>query len=191
MSGLLNGFGSSGQRKDAIAGSNKPSMLILDFVGVSANLDLISYESFLDEPTSKTKEEESFLTEEKAESDEPEEDESFFDGPNLNLRAIAKGVRSTTSHSYDDFDPFEASGVHYERVELRGSEIGQDPPLSHKQYRLLCKYGIDDESLSKVEAQKLVGFAASKGFRLWAPELSVLQKLYRDVLGAREERGFV
>ncbi len=191
LAGLLNGLGSSDARRQAIAESNKPSMLILDFVGVSANLDLISYESFLDEPSTKTKEEESFLTEEKTESDEPEEDESFFDGPNLNLRAIAKGVRSTTTHSYDDFDPFEASGVHYERVELRGSEIGQDPPLSHKQYRLLCKFGIDDESLSKVEAQKLVGFAASKKFRLWAPELSVLQKLYRDVLGAREEVGFV
>jgi hypothetical protein len=166
-------------------------MLILDFVGVSANLDLISYDSFLDEPTPKAEpEEDGFFDEpEKTESEEPEE-EGFFDGPNLNLRAIARGIKSVTEHSYDDFNPFEPSGVHYERVDLKNSELGKEAPLSHKQYRLLCKFGIDDETLTRVEAQKLVGFAASKGFRLWAPELGVLRKLYQDVLSARVKEGF-
>lgn len=190
LAGLLNGLSTASTRKAAIAGSNKPSMLILDFVGVSANLDLISYESFLDDPEPKPEKEEGFFDEAEDEGEEPEE-EGFFDGPNLNLRAIARGIKSSTQHSYDDFNPFEPSGAQYERVELRGSEIGQDPPLSHKQYRLLCKYGIDNESLTKVEAQKLVGFVASKGFRLWAPELGVLQKLYADVLRDRKEEGFV
>lgn len=198
LEGLLNGLLTASLRKEAISASNKPSMLILDFVGVSANLDLISHESFLDEPVPKAEEEESFLSSEEEipenESEEPEE-ESFLDGPNINLRAIAKGVRSETFHSYDDFDPFEATGENYGGVvELRKSEIGKAAPISHKQYALLRKYGIDDESLTKVEAQKLVGFVASKGFRLWAPELGVLQKLYREVLAARsvvEEEGFL
>lgn len=191
LAGLLNGLGGSGARRAAIAGSNKPSMLILDFVGASANLDLISSESFLDEPTPKAEPEDGgFVDEAENDSEEPEHD-AFVDGPNLNLRAIARGIKSHTEHSYDEFNPFEASGSHYERVELKGSELGKEAPLSHKQYRLLCKNGIDDESLTKVEAQKLVGFIASKKFQLWAVELSVLQKLYADVLRDREERGFV
>jgi superfamily II DNA or RNA helicase len=189
LAGLLNGLGTSDERKASIAGSNKPSMLILDFVGVSANLDLISYDTFLDEPTPRAEREEERFSE-KEEGEEPEE-ESFIEGPNLNLRAIAQGIKSLTRHSYDDFNPFEASGDSQGRVELTGSEIGGVPPLSHKQYRLLCKYGIDDESLTKVEAQKLVGFVASKGFRLWAPELGVLQKLYSDVLRDRKDGGLV
>lgn len=86
-----------------------------------------------------------------------------------------------TKHTYDNFDPFEASGEVMGKLELKGSKIGDQPPLSHKQYRLLCKYGIDDETLTKAEAQKLVGFIAGNGFRLWAPQLGVLSKLYADV----------
>lgn len=166
-------------------------MLILDFVGVSANLDLISAESFLDDPIQgiEQEEEDSFVTPE--EFPEELEEDGFFEVGDLNLRAIAKGITSKTSHTYDEFNPFEASGAHYDRVDLRGSEIGQEPPLSHKQYRLLCKYGIDNETLTKNEAQKLVGFIASKGFRLWAPELGVLQKLYADVLRSRAEESFL
>lgn len=185
LAGLLNGLVTSGLRKAAIAGSNKPSMLILDFVGVSANLDLISYETFLDEPSPKKEEEDGFFDEKDSEGEEPEED-GFIDGPNLNLRAIARGIKSVTQHTYDEFNPFEPSGASYERVELKGSDLGKEAPLSHKQYRLLCRFGIDDESLTRAEAQKLVGFAASKGFRLWAPEISVLQKLYRDVIAERD-----
>ena len=188
LAGLLNGLSTSGLRQAAIAGSNKPSMLILDFVGVSANLDLISFETFLDEPSVRdTEEENPFSDDVDSDGEEPEEGEEdgFINGPNINLRAIAKGIRSDTRHSYDDFNPFEASGVHYDRLELKGSEIGVQPPLSHKQYRQLCKYGIDDESLTRVEAQKLIGFIASKGWRLWAPELGVLRKLYADILASR------
>src|SRR4030095_15708049 len=186
LTGLLSGLSSSSSRQAAIAGSNKPSMLILDFVGVSANLDLISYETFLDEPALRDTEENPFSDDEPSdtESEEPEE-ESFINGPNINLRAIAKGVKSAVQHSYDEFNPFEPSGGHYDRLELRGSEIGTNPPLSHKQYTQLCKYGINDESLTRVEAQKLVGFIASKGWRLWAPELGVLRKLYQDILSSR------
>jgi superfamily II DNA or RNA helicase len=181
MSGLLNGLSTSTSRREAIAGSNKPSMLILDFVGVSANLDLITSETFLDEPPKeRAEEEDSFVKEETTEPEEFEED-GFFDIGDLNLRALAKGITSSTKHVYDEFNPFEASGASYDRVDLKGSKIGEHPPLSHKQYRLLCRNGIDDETLTKAEAQKLVGFIASKGFQLGAVGLGVLSKLYADV----------
>ena len=190
LSGLLNGLSTSALRQEAIAASNKPSMLILDFVGVSANLDLISAETFLDEQKPKEEKEESFLGASDAEGEELEEDEeSFIERPNINLRAIAKGTKSRTVHEYDEFDPFAASGRHHERVELRKSEIGQEPSISYKQLRLLSKYGIADESLTKLEAQKLVGFAAQRGFKLWKDDLFVIKKLYRDILADR--KGFM
>jgi hypothetical protein len=79
-----------------------------------------------------------------------------------------------------------ASGGTVEKMDLRKSELGKEPSLSHKQYKLLCKNGIDDESLTAREAQKLVGFIAQQGFRLWAPQLGVLKKLYREILADRE-----
>lgn len=187
LAGLLNGISDRDLRKAAIASSNKPGMLILDFVGVSANLDLISHESFLEEPKPKVEEEEKFSEEPEGDGEVPDEEFSI-DGPNLNLQAIARGIKSNTVHSNDAFDPFEASGAKYDSVELKNSEIGKEPALSHKQYKLLCRNGINDESLTAKEAQKLVGFIASKGFRMWALELGILRKLYAEVLADRVER---
>jgi superfamily II DNA or RNA helicase len=191
LAGLLNGLLTSSLRKAAIAGSSKPSMLILDFVGVSANLDLISAETFLDDPANDNESDDdldTFGTIE-AEKDEFDEDdlETFGTPINLNLKAIAKGIKSQTSHWYDDFDPFEASGQKLPSLTLNNSELGKEPSLSYKQYRLLCKYGINDESLTKNEAQKLVSYAAGQGFRLWAPQLLTLKKIYRDIIDNRAE----
>lgn len=186
LAGLLTGLSDSASRKQAIRESNKPDMLILDFVGASASLDLVSSESFLDPELPKEPEES--LTEQ-GQPEEPTEEEEVgnpFEPGNMNLRLLAKGIKSKTLHSYDDFDPFMPSGAQYDRPELKGSSIGVEPPLSYKQYKLLCKFGIDDESLTKTEAQKLVGYAASKKFKLWAPEISVLKKLHKDIKEARE-----
>jgi superfamily II DNA or RNA helicase len=194
LAGLLNGLSTSGERRAAIATSNKPSMLILDFVGVSANLDLISADTFLEEEPSSADTANSPEEEKNADvtddGEEPEE-ETFSDPVNLNLRAIARGVSSKTTHSYDDFNPFEASGAIHSRVDLKKSELGREAPLSHKQYRLLCKYGVGDESLTKGEAGTLMGYIAGKGFKLWAPELGVLKKLYNDILQKRREETFL
>ena len=191
LAGLLNGLLTSTSRKAAIAGSNKPSMLILDFVGVSANLDLISAETFLEPPANDVEddsEETTFGTVTESEGEEPEE-EFEVEPFNLNLKALAKGIKSQTRHSYDEFNPFEASGAKHDSIELRGSTIGTEQSISFKQYRLLCKNGINDESLSKAEAQKLVGFVAQKGFKLRAVELVVLKKLHQEILDARETFG--
>lgn len=187
LAGLLNGLTTSTTRKAAIAGSSKPSMLILDFVGVSANLDLISADTFLeDKPANDTNDDDetTFGTVDEFNEDDVE----VFGTPiNLNLRAIAKGIKSKTSHWYDDFDPFEASGQRYDSVNLKGSELGREASISFKQYKLLCKYGINDESLTKSEAQKLVSYVAGQGFKLWAPQLSILKKIHREILDNRAE----
>lgn len=188
LAGLLNGLQTSSLRKAAISASSKPSMLILDFVGVSANLDLVNAETFLEPTKSATDDdEETFGEQPEAEGEEPEEPEALGIAINLNLKAIAKGIKSETEHWYDEFNPFEASGQKYEAVELKKSELGKEPSLSYKQYRLLCRNGVDDESLTKTEAQKLVSFIAGKGFKLWAADLGVLKKLHRQVLADREE----
>ena len=190
LAGLLNGLSTSAMRKAAIAASNKPCMLILDFVGISANLDLITHESWL-EPANDTSDDdmETFGTVEKGEGEVPEE-EFEVDPINLNLRAIAKAVRSKTTHEYDEFDPFEASGQKSEGIELKlVSGLGKDPPISYKQYRQLAKYGVGDETLTKVEAQKMIGFLAGEGWVLRGPKLNVLKKMYREILDARESFG--
>lgn len=191
LAGLLNGLSSSTARKAAIAGSKKPSMLILDFVGVSASLDLITSETFLDDPQVEIEddsEEETFGTvESKSEEPEGDSDLEYFGTPiNMNLRGIAKSVKSKTVHSYDEFDPFSPTGERGPTLSLK-SDLGKEAPISYKQYRLLCKYGIDDESLTKSEAQKLVSYAAGQRFRLWAPQLAILKKIHGEILEGRSE----
>ncbi len=187
LAGLLNGLTNSSERRAAIASSNKPSMLILDFVGVSANLDLISAETFLEDEKTATKGPDDTSSESQTTSEEPEE-ETFADPVNINLRALAKGIVSKTTHSYDDFNPFEPTGqTELPGVELKKSELGKEEPLSHKQYKVLCNCGINDESLTKKEAQKMVSFIASKSFRLRAAEAGVLKKMYREIIADRTE----
>lgn|SRR5512139_482784 len=191
LAGLLNGLSTSAMRRAAIAASKKPSMLILDFVGVSANLDLITSETFLDDPKVELEddsEEETFGTvESKSEEPEGDSDLEYFGTPiNMNLRGIAKNVKSRTTHFYDEFDPFSPTGEKGPTFSLK-SELGKEAPISHKQYRLLCKYGISDESLTKSEAQKLVSYAAGQGFRLWAPQLAILKKIHQEILEGRSE----
>lgn len=185
LAGLLNGLGTSTLRKAAIAGSSKPSMLILDFTGASA-LGLVNHETFLDETPPKPvvePEEESFVSlDESFEDDELEE--SFLDEPNINLRAIARGLKAHTEHVYDEFNPFEESEHQPSEIKLTGSTLGMNA-LSHKQYALLRKLGVDDETLTRDEAQKLIGFAATHKFRLWAPQTAALKKLHKDIKAAR------
>lgn len=189
LAGLLNGLWTSSLRKAAIAGSNKPSMLILDFQGNSVNLDLVDHESFLDDPKPKAPKEE------KEEDFAPEEDEEDFsdsdDGAlgdsRLNLKALAHGIKSNIKRSYDDFDPFEATGGEAPKLELK-SELGKEPSISYKQYKCLLKYGINDESLTRTEAGKLMGYLAQNGFRLWGAQIGILKKLYKDIIAERANK---
>lgn len=191
LAGLLNGLSTSDSRKSAIAGSNKPSMLILDFQGSSANLDLVSYDTFLDEPKPKPPKEEK---EERPVEEEPEEDFSDDDGGSMgdsliNLKALALGIKSKTVHSYDEFDPFSADGGSTTpQLDLKNTELGKEPSISYKQYKCLLKYGINDESLTRTEAGKLMGYLAQNGFRLWGAQIGILKKLYKDIIAERANK---
>lgn len=187
LAGLLNGVNSTTLRIQAIGQSIKPYMTILDFVGISANLNLISAESFLEPIDNEPKE-----TNRAKIDDERQEDDSEGDSDsetesikvNLGISRIASGIQSTTIHTVEEFDPFEASGQFEESVQLKTSIVSNDV-LSDKQYNLLKKFGIcDDAFMKKSDAQKIVQFIAGKKFRMSNADKEVARKLYRDICSA-------
>lgn len=184
LAGLLNGCVTPISRIESIRSSTKPYMTILDFVGISANLNLISAESFL-EPITNDKQEE--RTRAKIDDDGQEGDREESEGAedesisvNLGISRIVSGIQSETHHSTEEFDPFEASGEFQESVKLKSSTISNEL-LSEKQYNLLKRWGIDDATLTKKQAQSIVGFIASVGFRMSAADKQIARKLYNDV----------
>lgn len=186
LAGLLNGLDSSSLRKAAIEGSCKPYETILDFVGISANLNLISAESFLEpidnEPKqNRTKSVETDEERQDGDSEEPEHEKDSSIRVNLGISRIVSGTQSTTVHSTEEFDPFEASGQFEEAVKLKTTIVSNET-LSEKQYNLLKRCGVcDDPNLKKTEAQQIVKFIAGKGFRLNNTDKEVAKKLYRDI----------
>lgn len=185
LAGSLNGLATSTQRHQAIANGSKPYMTILDFVGISANLNLISAESFLEpvsnEPQEPKERKARAEADDERQDSNPEESKEDRVRVDLGIRKIVSGTKSTTVHTSEEFDPFEATGIREEAVQLKSTLISNDL-LSEKQYNLLRKFGIcDDSQLKKVEAQKIVSFIASKGFRLSHADKDVARKIYRDV----------
>lgn len=186
LAGLLNGLNSMCGRTEAIESSTKPYMTILDFVGISANLNLISAESFLEPIDNEPKQDrtKSIETDEErqcGDSEEPEHEEDSSIRVNLGISRIVSGTQSTTVHSTEEFDPFEASGQFEEAVKLKTTIVSNET-LSEKQYNLLKRCGVcDDPNLKKTEAQQIVKFIAGKGFRLNNTDKEVAKKLYRDI----------
>lgn len=185
LAGLLNGLETGQARIEAITNSNKPYMTILDFVGISANLNLISAESFLEPTDNEPKETTSRakIDDERQEDDSEESDGVVEDQVrvNLGISRIASNIQSRTVHSTEEFDPFEASGQFEESVQLKSTLVSNDK-LSEKQYKLLLKFGIcDDANLSKADAQKIVQFIAGKKFRMSNADKEIARKIYRDL----------
>lgn len=189
LAGLLDGLSSSSSRKAAIAGSSKPFMLIVDFAGASANMDLINHENFLEEAPKPLVE-----TEPTEAAPEPSLEELFeeleagyvMDRSDVALQNIARGLKSVSTHVVEEFDPFEASDSTLEGgVKFTGSTIGKEPGISHKQLSQLRKYGVTDETLTKAEAQQLIRYCAGCGWRLFKPQLGILKKLHQDIIAAR------
>lgn len=184
LAGLLNGASKKEQRIQLIRDSQKPYMQILDFVGISANLNLISAESFLEpvnnekeEPKERKKSVKADDERQEVDSEGTEQQRTIVD---LGIRKIVSGTQSRTIHSTEEFDPFEASGQFEEAVKLKSTIVSNDL-LSEKQYNLLKRWGIDDDKLTKKQAQSIVGFIASVGFRLSAADKLIARKLYKDV----------
>lgn len=185
LGGLLNGLSTSIQRKQAIESSSKPYMTILDFVGVSANLNLISFESALSTPEAKE------VVEKKQRKEEPAEgEERLPEEPRINLAGsgIASRLQSQTLHSIEEFDPLnDHSNSGLGSVELKSQLPPEDKELvSVKQLKILSKHGISDSLMSRKTAGKLMGFIAQRGFRLSKAEQGLLRKLYESIKAESE-----
>jgi len=186
LQGLLNALIRAEDRKLAIAKSAKPYMTILDFVGVSSSLNLISHESFLEPIDNEPKElkESRVKVDDERQEDDSERTEELGEDKiriNLGISRIVSGIQSKTVHSVEEFDPFEASGQFEEGVKLKETIVSNDT-LSEKQYNLLRKFGIcDDSNLNKSEAQQIVKFIAGKKFRLSNADKEIARKLYKDI----------
>ncbi len=185
LQSLLNGVDTVAGRQSAIENSTKPYMTILDFVGISANLNLISAESFLEPTDHETKEpkerKKSVETDEERPCDDSEGTESEKVRVDLGISRIVKSVQSRTVHSTEEFDPFEASGEFEKGVELKVTNL-QTETLSEKQYNLLKRCGVcDDATLTRQQAQQMIKFIAGKGFRLNNVDKEIAKKLYRDI----------
>jgi superfamily II DNA or RNA helicase len=179
--GLLDGIQESGKRIHAILNSSKPYMTILDFVGVSANLNLITHESFLQDTDQSTNEQEKQRQEEEDPGDEQELEEQELIQP-FGFSRIASGIQSRTLHSIEEFDAVEGLGCSSRQttLELKTAIPKEEELLSEKQYNLLKKFGIDDPFLTRRLAQPLVGFIFQHNCRLSGIQRNVLKKLYKD-----------
>jgi superfamily II DNA or RNA helicase len=181
LSGILNGCNTSQARINAISMSSKPYMTILDFVGVSANLNLISFESALSTPEVKEVVEKKQRKEEAPEGEEPVGPEA----PRIELGppGLASRIQSRTVHSIEEFDPINdnsASGLG--SVSLQSTLPAENKELiSVKQLKILSKHGISDSLMSRKTAGKLMGFIAQRGFRLSKSEQGLLRKLYESI----------
>jgi superfamily II DNA or RNA helicase len=180
LSGLLTGCGTVLERTKAIQNSSKPYMTILDFVGVSANLNLISFESALKEPEVKKN-----VKEVERKEETPEGDERLPEEPRVNLAGsgLASRLQSQTFHSIEEFDPLnDHSNSGLGSVELKSNIPAEDKELiSVKQLKILSKFGISDSLISRKNAGKLMGYIAGRGFNLTNAERSILRKLYESL----------
>jgi superfamily II DNA or RNA helicase len=184
LASLLNGLQTDSERKSAINESTKPYMTILDFVGISANLNLISAESFLEPVENDEKSVKVDRERQESDSEEPEESKDESVRVDLGISRIASCIQSRTVHSVEEFDPFEASGQSQEWVQLKNTTVSTDT-LSEKQYNLLKKFNIcDDINLKKSDAQKIVQFIAGKKFRMSNADKEIARKIYRDIRNA-------
>jgi superfamily II DNA or RNA helicase len=181
LSNLLTGLTTTQERQKAITGSTKPYMTILDFVGVSANLNLISFESALKEPEVREKN----VKEVERKEETPEGDERLPEEPRINLAGsgLACRIQSTTVHSIEEFDPVnDNSNAGLGSVELKSGLPPENTELvSVKQLKILSKFGISDSLISRKNAGKLMGYIAGRGFNLTNAERSILRKLYESL----------
>lgn len=183
LAGLLNGIETPSERRAAIEASEKPYMTILDFVGSSANINLITSESLLEDVGKKEKHiSSSAKTTERSECNSENEIQRDVRSGSDSFGGIVSGIQSRTLYGSEEFDPVNGlsetnqSSISFGKVQALETDL-----ISDKQYRLLIKYGIDDSKLSRKDAQKLISFAASKSFRLSAFDKKIILNLYRKI----------
>jgi superfamily II DNA or RNA helicase len=155
----IHGRDNAGLRRAAIAGSRKPSLLLLDFVGDPGRHSLMGPVDVL---SGDYTEEEVALAKKKA-KDSPEADQrAMLDNARAELLAIAKAVKTVAAKSkVSGFDPFGCIGT--ERPQ-GSSRFGDDDRLASQKQRdtvvKFCGNAMTVEAVNKLtakEATRLIG----------------------------------
>lgn len=179
LQGLLSGLSSVAVRKQAIAASPKPNMKILDFVGVSSGLNLISAESFLE-----NKNEHRSLS---ISDNGNERNADISIDSNINetvglkiksFREYVHQIESKTVTSIDEFDPFGLSDKDSSGVKLKGKvKIEKSTEPSEKQLATLKKFGIEIPGLSRNAVQEGIKYIAGQKWRIGEMQKVILRKV--------------
>lgn len=177
LQGLLNGLSTSASRREAIALSAKPEMTILDFTGVSSGLSLISHESVLSEnPLQQAR---SVPGPKEKESSELEL-ENLSQKQHPSYRGVATGISSLTTSTSEQFCPFDQTNEERDVVNVKGPGPENSDTISPKQHKIMARYGIDDWTIPKGKAGKMMGFIAQRGFRLSNSDKKLLRNIYNE-----------
>ncbi len=141
------------ERRGAIAGSAKPDMVILDFVGNSGRHSLVGPEDLLGGNYSEAE----IKLAKKKES--PGGDiRSALDAARLELKRIAGEMSSRVKSQKSAFDPFTTFGISMTKLAETEARFGYTP-ASDNQRRMLRNAGVEEvdlERISKQGASKLI-----------------------------------
>lgn len=151
----LYGKGRAQQRREAIAASGKPDMVLLDFVGNAGKHSLISPVDLLGEDyTVEEKEHAKKVVEEKPEV----EIQEALDFSRLELRRIANQLEAMVQARIEDFNPFELMHVkESEAVDF------SHKAASPQQIRMLRGHGVEERHLKNMSMQDAKALAG----KLW------------------------
>lgn len=161
LPGLVDGIGEADQRKQAIAASPKPSMLIVDFVGNSGRHKLVSSadilggkvsESVLSLAVAKAKGQSVPVRMDQAIAEAEEEEKERIEKARRDEEARKAKLLARVKYSRHVINPFDALEI--TPVRERSWDTGKS--LSEKQAAILVKQGIDPTHLPYAQARQLL-----------------------------------
>lgn len=177
LPGLVDPFETDVERRASIAGSLKPSMLVIDFVGNSGRHKLITTADILggkvsdeaiERAVAKAKKKGTALN--MAEAVQAEERNLRAEIEEQKRREAARraAVVAKASYSSRSIDPFNA--FHLEPARERGWD--KNKTLSDKQAALLRRQGIDPSTLTYTQGRQVI----AELFKRWDSNLATLKQ---------------
>lgn len=159
LPGVVDGPETPEERREAIAGSAKPSALIVDFVGNSGRHKLVTSADILGGNVSDEAVERAISKARK--SGRPvrmaevldEEEERIKEERRLAEEARKARLVARAKYSTQSIDPFDVFQI--EPVKPRGWDAGKQ--LTEKQRAMLARAGIDPDSLPYSQAKQMIG----------------------------------
>jgi len=168
LSGLIDGIVTADERKAAIAGSAKPSVLVVDFVGNSGRHKLMTSADILG---GKSSEEAIALAVEKAKESGGRKqmskllDEAEIELQNARLQAAEKArlenearkarLVAKANYTMSKVDPFDRYQVRFQAANNWDKENGRN--FSEKQRNILRNCGVDPDSVSFSCGKQMIG----------------------------------